>query len=98
MRKNKIRDKHHLLGQEYREYFNINDPRNIKYMQQVKHRAIHTLMQNLNTPKDQLAYLKELFDPILSDVSQQLFTDLLSQTDQEFYADGIVKNNTIKYL
>jgi len=48
-------------------------------------------MQNLNHPKDQLAYLKELFDPILSETSQQLFTDLLSQTDQEFYADGLVK-------
>jgi len=91
MRKNKIRDKHHLIGQEYREYFNINDPRNIKYMKQFQHRALHTLMQNLNHPKDQLAYLKELFDPILSETSQQLFTDLLSQTDQEFYSDGLVK-------
>jgi hypothetical protein len=56
-------------------------------MRQTEHRAIHTLMKNLNTPKDQIAYLKELFDPILSETSKQLFTDLLSQTDQEFYAD-----------
>lgn len=86
-KQNKQRNKHHLVAKEYREYFNVNDQRNIKYMKMIQHRALHTLMQNLNCPKDQLAYLKELFNPILSETSQQLFTDLLSQTDQEFYAD-----------
>jgi len=57
----------------------------------IRHRWLHSLFDTLNTPKDQLAFLKELFNPILSETSQQLFENLLSQTDQEFYADGLVK-------
>ena len=84
-------NKHHLIWQEYREYFHINDHRNIKYMKMIRHRWLHTLFDTLNTPKDQLAFLKELFNPILSETSQELFENLLSQTDIDFYAKWLVK-------
>jgi len=39
------------------------------------------------TPKEQLKELSHLYDSVLSDTAKQLFKELLSLNDKEFYID-----------
>ena len=74
-----------------KEDYNVHDARNISVMDHRRHVALHQLFYNLTTPKDQLDYLRELFNDILSQEAKEIFEELTWLSDKLFYAKGLVK-------
>lgn len=56
-----------------------------------RHNALHALFWVLLTPKEQLMELKHLYDWVLSDTAKQLFNELISLNDKDFYTKNVLR-------
>jgi len=54
MSKEKIYNKHHLIGQSLEREYRVDMPENILTMQIIKHNALHSLFGMLLAPQEQL--------------------------------------------
>lgn len=86
MGKDLEQSKHHLIQRCEKNDYNVHDKRNVKKMIHKQHVALHQLFRNLTTPKDQLVYLRDLYDTVLSPYTKQLFDDLINMPEDFFYA------------
>lgn len=91
MAKEKLYNRHHLLWVSNREQYNVHTPENIILMERHRHDALHALYGVLNTPKEQMKEARCLYDTILSDTAKQLFDQLLSLSDSDFYISSVLK-------
>lgn len=91
MGKNIPLSRHHLIQRCEKEKYNVHDQRNIKVMKHIQHVALHSLFHNLTSPKEQLAFLKDLYINVLSDETKAIFETLINCSDKDFYAKWIVK-------
>lgn len=83
---------HHLIWKSLVNEYRIDMKENQVRMNIERHNALHKLFWCLLTPKEQLKELSHLYDSVLSDTAKQLFKELLSLNDKEFYIDWIVRN------
>ena len=56
-----------------------------------RHNWLNALFQCLQSPHEQLWYLRDMYDSILSDTAKQIFDELLSLSNKDFYQDGLIK-------
>jgi hypothetical protein len=84
-KKEKTFNRHHLIGQSQKYLFNVFDERNVIRMEERQHNALHGLFKCLLTPKDQLEFLQQLFEPVLSKKAFSLLSVLCSMEDRDFY-------------
>ena len=61
-----------------------------------RHRWLNALFQCLQSPHEQLGYLKQMYDSVLSDTAKQLLEELLELKEWEFYAEWLVKKWALK--
>ena len=60
-------------------------------MEKRRHEWLNALFQTLQSPKEQLEYLRDIYDSVLSDTARKLFDDLLLLPREKFYQDGLIK-------
>ena len=87
---------HHLIAKSYEDEYNVHEEENKIRMNMIRHNALHSLFWVLLSPKEQLLELRNLYDTILNDTSKQLFDELLSLEDKDFYLPKLVKNGKRK--
>lgn len=90
-KKEKTFNRHHIIWQAEKALFNVFDERNVIRMEMNQHNALHALFKTLLTPKDQLEFLQQLFEPVLSKKAFSLLSVLCSMEDRDFYDDWLVK-------
>lgn len=87
---------HHKIWQCNRQRANINDDRNKMIIDKSRHNWLNALFQCLQSPHEQLWYLRGMYDSVLSDTAKQLFDELLSLKEWDFYAEWLVKKWALK--
>ena len=91
-KKEKVYNRHHIIAQSKKDLFNVFDPRNVIRMEERQHAALHGLFKWLLLPKDQIEFLQQLFEPVLSKKAFSLLSVLCNMEDKEFYEEWLVKN------
>lgn len=84
-------DTHHKIGQMNRSRANVNHEDNKMAIKKNVHHAINTLFTMNQSPHEQLGQLRAMYDSVLSDVSKQIFDDLLDLPREYFYKKQLVK-------
>jgi hypothetical protein len=92
MKKRPQENNHHLIWKSLVNEYRIDMKENQVRMNIERHNALHKLFWCLLTPKEQLKELNYLYDSVLSDTARELFRELLSLSDKEFYIDWMVRN------
>lgn len=87
---------HHKIWKCNRKRANINDERNKIVIRKVRHEWLNSLFQCLQSPHEQLEYLRDMYDSILSNTAKNLFDSLLSLNEYDFYAEWLVKKWALK--
>lgn len=96
-KKRKDKNLHHKIGQCNRGWANVEDNRNKMIIDRSRHEWLNSLFQCLQSPHEQLWYLREMYDSVLSNTAKQLFDELLSLNIQDFYAEWLVKKKLFRY-
>jgi len=84
-KKEKVFNRHHLLAQSKKDLYNVFDERNVIRMEMNQHNALHALFKTLLTPKEQLDFMQQLFEPVLSKKAFSLLSVLCNMEDRDFY-------------
>lgn len=82
---------HHLVWRVNKWWANVEHPDNKIILDVVRHRWLNSLFQCLQSPYEQLEYLRDMYDSVLSDTSKELFDTLLATPIHKFYKDEIIK-------
>ena len=82
---------HHIIWQSNRNWANINDDRNKMVIDKIRHDWLNSLFRELQSPHEQLMYLRQMYNDILSDTSKKLFDELLWLWVSNFYQEWLVK-------
>ena len=69
----------------------VEDTRNKIAMLISQHRGLNALFWDNQCPQEQLEFLRDLYDSVLSDTAKSIYDELLSLDKKEFYAKGLVK-------
>jgi hypothetical protein len=88
---------HHIIGKCCKRWAYVNDVRNKITILISQHRWLNALFNTRQSPIEQLAYLRELYETVLSDTAKQLFDELISLKEREFYDNGLVKKWALKH-
>ena len=92
----KTHNRHHLIWKCNKKRANVDKENNIITIEKVRHDWLNSLFQCLQSPHEQLWYLREMYDSILSDCAKELFDALLSLKEWEFYEEDLVKKWALK--
>ena len=85
------KDVHHIIGQCHKE-FNTNNSVNKIIVDKSKHKALNTLVNDKQSPKEQLYVLfTEWWYPVLSDTVRGEILKILDMPDNEFYIKWLLK-------
>ena len=82
---------HHLIGVSNKKRANTWDERNKLIMDKKRHEWLNALFHALQSPKEQLEYLRDMYDTVLSNTAKQLFDDLLALDTKSFYDKWLTK-------
>lgn len=85
------KDIHHIIG-KCNKWFNTNAKINKIIVDKTKHEALNTLVNDHQTPKQQLYILfTERRHPVLSPAIISKLLDILNTPDEEFYVQEVLK-------
>lgn len=85
-------DLHHLLGQKYKNKYNVNVEQNKVRIPRRKHVALNQFFQDKQSPREQLIEVFNLVKPVLSPwVRNELYTILELTDDDMFYIPEVLK-------
>lgn len=82
---------HHKIWKCNRKWANVEDSRNKMTIERTRHDWLNSLFQCLQSPHEQLEYLRDMYDSILSDIAKQLFDELIGLNRKDFYSQWLVK-------
>lgn len=60
-------------------------------MEERQHAALHGLFKCILTPKGQIEFLQQLFEPVLSKKAFSLLSVLCNMEDKDFYEEWLIK-------
>jgi hypothetical protein len=95
-KKQKLYSSHHIIGRSNNRRAKVEDKRNRIRIEHVRHMGLNSLFQCLQCPHEQLWYLREMYDSVLSDTAKELYDALLSLEEREFYDHWLVKKWALK--
>lgn len=82
---------HHKIGQCNSKRAYVNDDRNKMCIEKTRHNWLNQLFQCLQSPHEQLWYLRQMYDSVLSNTAKRLFDDLLALNTKSFYDKWLIK-------
>ena len=84
-------DVHHRIGVCNRSRANVQDETNKMLMTVMRHRALNTLVNDKQSPQEQLEVMYEIWKPVLSETVQQIIENLLEMERVDFYQSNLIK-------
>lgn len=92
----KWHDIHHIVWKCNHPRARVDNADNKLVMLKSKHVWLNALFQTLQSPYEQLLYLRhELYDKVLSDTAKQLFDSLLALGQEWMYKENMYKNKPL---
>ena len=82
---------HHIIWQCNKSRAKTGDTRNHLIMDKKRHEWLNDLFHTLQSPHQQLEYLRTMYDTVLSDTAKDLFDDLLCLDLKSFYAKWLIR-------
>lgn len=85
-------DIHHIIGQKYRNEYNVHAPINKIKIPRRKHVAYNNFVEDKQNPREAFKILFELTKQVLSEwVRRELYTILYEASDDLFYIPEVLK-------
>lgn len=83
---------HHRIGVCNKSRANVESESNKMILSVLKHRALNTLVNQSQSPQEQLELFYNKFrKPVLSKTARSLFEDLISMEKVDFYDKSLIK-------
>lgn len=82
---------HHIISRKEKEIFNVHDERNKMTINMRVHDALNRLYWNKQTPRKQLAFMLDIWKPVLSPWVKNALFDILNLPDDVFYHIDLIK-------
>lgn len=84
-------NEHHIVWRMNRVQYNTNEAINKIMMNERQHQALNRLVGDKQTPHEQLKFMLEIWEPVLSDTVREELYAILSLPRWAFYKEELVK-------
>lgn len=82
---------HHIVWQCNESRCNVDCKDNLVLFNKIKHDWLNRLFQTLQSPHEQLWYLRWLYNTVLSETAKNLYDELLSLDKKQFYKKRLLR-------
>ena len=82
---------HHIISRKEKEKFNVHDERNKMKINMRLHDALNRFYWDKQTPRKQLAFMLDIWKPVLSPLVKNALFDILNLPDDVFYHIDLIK-------
>ena len=82
---------HHRIWVCNRSWANVQDETNKMLMSVMKHNALNTLVNDKQSPQEQLGVMYDIRKPVLSNTVRDIIETLLMMERVDFYQSNLIK-------
>lgn len=82
---------HHIIGRMHHSWANVEEDTNKMLISVLRHRALNTLVNDKQSPQEQLGVMYKIRKPVLSNTVKEIIETLLDMERVDFYDSKFIK-------